>query len=156
VDESIERAGRVSERAMQVLELGAAFVLVALFAIGVFDLLLSLYRLIESGSYVDPDAVIELIDTVLLLLIIVEVYQTVVAFIRDEDVIRVAINAGLLAITRKVIGFRTGEYASIEQALVAAASFALLLAVLIVAFFVIRRVQTPYLAGDETAGGPEE
>ena len=108
---------------MKWLELGAAYFLVALFAIGVLDLGLSLYRLVASGQFTDPNAVIDLIDTVLLLLIIVEVFQTVVAFSRNEPVIRIVINAALIAIARKVISYRPGEYESVENAFVAAGSF---------------------------------
>jgi uncharacterized membrane protein (DUF373 family) len=137
-----------SERIMRWLEMGAAYFLVALFAIGVFDLGLSLYELLVSGRFTDPDAVIDLIDTVLLLLIIVEVFQTVIAFSRNEPVIRIVINAALIAIARKVISYRPGEYQSIEEAFVAAGSFTLLLAVLVLAFFVIRRVDLEPLDPD--------
>lgn len=134
---------------MKWLELGAAYFLVALFAIGVFDLGLSLYELILSGQFTDPNAVIELIDTVLLLLIIVEVYQTVIAFTRNEDVLRIVINAAFIAIARKVISFRTDEFSSIEEALVAAIAFAVLLAVLLAAFYVIRKVEPPKMPVDD-------
>ena len=144
----IEDFAARSESIMRWLELGAAYFLVALFAIGVFDLGLSLYDLLVSGRFTDPDAVIDLIDTVLLLLIIVEVFQTVVAFSRNEPVIRIVINAALIAIARKVISYRPGEYESIEQAFVAAGSFTLLLAVLVAAFFVIRRVDIEPLEPD--------
>jgi uncharacterized membrane protein (DUF373 family) len=145
VSYDIESFAVQSERVMRWLEMGAAYFLVALFAIGVFDLGLSLYELLVSGRFTDPNAVIDLIDTVLLLLIIVEVFQTVVAFSRNEPVIRIVINAALIAIARKVISYRPGEYESVEQAFVAAGSFTLLLAVLIVAFFVIRQVDVDTL-----------
>lgn len=125
---------------MKWLELAVAYFLVALFAIGTFDLALSLYELLSSGQFTDPDQVIDLIDTVLVLLIIVEVYQTVVAFSRDEPVVRIVINAALIAIARKVISFRPHEYADMQTAFVAAGTFALLLAVLIAAFYVVRQV----------------
>lgn len=146
---NVEDAALPSESAMKWLELGAAYFLVALFAIGVFDLGLSLYELIVSGQFTDPIAVIELIDTVLLLLIIVEVYQTVIAFTRNEDVLRIVINAAFIAIARKVISFRTDEFASIEEALIAAVAFAVLLAVLLAAFFVIRQVEPPRMPVDD-------
>jgi uncharacterized membrane protein (DUF373 family) len=129
-----------SEQAMKWLELAAAYFLVALFAIGVFDLGLSLYYLLASGEFTDPDAVIDLIDTVLVLLIIVEVYQTVIAFSRDEPVVRIVINAALIAIARKVISYRPSEFANIDEAFVAAGAYAILLGVLIAAFYVVRRV----------------
>jgi uncharacterized membrane protein (DUF373 family) len=124
---------------MRWLELGAAYFLVVLFAVGVFDLGLSLVELFTSGRFVDPDAVIDLIDTVLVLLIIVEVFQTVIAFSRDEPVIRIVINAALIAIARKVISFRFSEFDNVyTDALVGAAALALLLAVLVGAFYVVR------------------
>ena len=137
---SISRYASGGEQVMRWLELLAALMLVILFAIGVYDLGLQMYRLLATGSYTDPNAVISVIDTVLLLLIIVEVFQTVVASSRGEPVVQIVINAALIAIARKVISYRPGEYASIEDAFVAAGSFTLLLAVLILAFFVIRQV----------------
>jgi hypothetical protein len=46
---SIERYAASSERVIKWLELAAAYFLVALFAIGVFDLGLSLWNLLASG-----------------------------------------------------------------------------------------------------------
>ena len=141
----IEDAVEPSEQGMKLLEVGTAYFLLALFAIGFLDLLLVLVELLTSGQFTDPDQVIDIIDTVLVLLIIVEIHQTVVAFSRDEPVVRIVIAAALIAITRKVISFRPSEYASIDQAFVAAGAFSLLLAVLIAAYFVVR-----------TAGGSAE
>jgi uncharacterized membrane protein (DUF373 family) len=152
---SLEEYAERSESVMQWLELAAAYFLVVLFAIGVFDLALSLYELVASGDFTDPNAVIDLIDTVLVLLIIVEVYQTVVASSRNEPVVRIVINAALIAIARKVISFRPGEYESVEAAFVAAGSFALLLAVLVLAFFVLRRVDLGPMVPGSTSSRDE-
>lgn len=152
----IEALASASEDVMRWLELGAAYFLVALFAIGVFDLGLSLFDLLTSGEFTNPNAVIDLIDTVLILLIIVEVYQTVIAFSRDEPVIRIVITAALIAIARKVISFRPSEFGSTQEALLAAVTFSILLAVLISGFFIVRQVSidTP-LGGGETVEEPE-
>ena len=149
-DDSLESLVVRSETIMKWLELGAAYFLVALFAIGVFDLGLSLYELMLSGRFTDTGAVIDLIDTVLILLIIVEVYETVIAFSRNEPVTRIVITAALIAIARKVISFRPGEYGNINEAFVAAGAFSLLLGVLIVGFFVVRRLE---FAGIEGSAG---
>ncbi len=146
----IEVLASASEDVMRWLELGAAYFLVVLFAIGVFDLGLSLVDLFSSGNFTSPNAVIDLIDTVLVLLIIVEVYQTVIAFSRDEPVIRIVITAALIAIARKVISFRPGEFGSTEEALLAAITFSILLAVLIAGFFTVRRVDL-WEASEETS-----
>ncbi len=140
----LEPIAEGAESGMRALELATALFLLALFAIGVFDLALSLFELVVSGNFTDPDAVIELIDTVLVLLVIVEVFRTVIAFARDEPVLRVVVNAAFIAIARKVISFRFSEFADESgtpvygDALVAAAALAVLLLVLIAAFFVIR------------------
>jgi Phosphate-starvation-inducible E. len=124
---------------MQWLELTAALFLVILFAIGVFDLGLSLYQLVLSGNFTDPISVIGLIDTVLILLIIVEVFETVVASSRQEPVVRIVINAALIAVARKIISFRPGEYQTVENAFISSASLTILLLSLIIAFSAVRR-----------------
>ena len=136
----IERSAAFSERLMKWLELGAAYFLVLLFAIGLFDLGLTLFELVRTGEFTDPNRVIDVVDTVLVLLIIVEIYQTAVAFSRNEPVVRIVVNAALIAVARKVISFRPDEYSSSTEAFVSAAAFALLLAVVIAAFYVVRQV----------------
>lgn len=156
VTDRIEVLATLSEDVMRWLELGAAYFLVALFAIGVFDLGTSLVDLMTSGNFTSPSAVIGLIDTVLVLLIIVEVFQTVIAFSRDEPVTRIVITAALIAIARKVISFRPGEYASTEEAFLSAVTFTILLAVLIAGFYVIRRSDRVAMSGFEDETETEE
>ncbi|WP_277553728.1 phosphate-starvation-inducible PsiE family protein [Halobaculum limi] len=144
----IEDAVEPSEQGMKLLEVGTAYFLMVLFAIGFLDLLLVLWELLRSGQFTDPNQVIDIIDTVLVLLIIVEIHQTVVAFSRNEPVVRIVISAALIAITRKVISFRPGEYPDIESAFVAAGAFSILLAVLVAAFFVVRQTDVDSLTPD--------
>jgi len=141
-----------SERAMQWLVVGAAYFLVLLFAIGLFDLLLSLWRLLTSGQFTDPVAVIGLIDTVLLLLIIVEVHRTLLAYAREQPVTQIVINVAIIAVARKVISFRIEEFESADAAFTGAVAFATLLAVLLVAAVVIRRFGFD-VGGTEPVGG---
>lgn len=129
-----------SEDAMQWLVLGAAYFLVLLFAIGVFDLLLSLWDLLTTGRFTNPVAVIELIDTVLLLLIIVEVHRTLIAYAREQPVTRIVINVAIIAVARRVISFRIEEFESADTALAGAATFAILLLVLLIAAVVVRQI----------------
>jgi uncharacterized membrane protein (DUF373 family) len=127
-----------SEEAIQYVEIFAAYVLVALFAVGVFDLLLTIAGLVRTGRITDPNAVVDLIDTVLLLFIIVEVYQTAVAYSRERSVVRVVVVAGIIAISRKVITFRPDQAASKADALMEAGALAVLLLVLVGALYLIR------------------
>jgi len=136
---SISRYASGGEQVMRWLELLAALMLVILFAIGVYDLGLQMYKLLATGSYTDPNAVISVIDTVLLLLIIVEVFQTVVASSRGEPVVQIVINAALIAIARKVISYRPSEFPTLEDAFVASSAYAVLLVVLLAAFWIVRQ-----------------
>jgi len=132
-----------SERAIRYIEIFAAYILVGLFAIGVFDLVLRIGERFLDGSITDPETVVGLLDTVLLLFIIVEVYRTAVAYTRSESVLRVVILASVIAISRKIITFRPETYPTYTDALLNAAALSLLLAVLIGALYLIRRTPNP-------------
>lgn len=121
------------------VELVAATVFALLFAVGVVDLILQIAEAVLNGSITDPQVVIGFIDTGLLLLIIVEVYQTVVAYTtrtETSDIVRLVVYTGVIAMVRKVIIFRTGEYASIEDALLAAISYSIIIVGLVLLLLV--------------------
>ncbi|WP_435100712.1 phosphate-starvation-inducible PsiE family protein [Halarchaeum sp. P4] len=142
---NIEDAVGVSERLMRYLEVVAAFVLVGLFAVGVFDFLLQIVALVRSGAIAQTEAIINLIDEILLLFIIVEIFQTVVAYAQERSVIRIVIAAGLIAVARKIISFHSGDYAGSTDATIAATGYAVLLLALVAALYVVQRtnVATP-------------
>lgn len=123
---------------MQLLVLFTAYFLLLLFLIGVFDLLVNLYELIVSGRFIEPIAVIELLDTVLLLLIIVEVHRTLLAYVRNEPVIRIVVGASIIAVAREIISFRVADFETVTGALTGAGAFAVLLLVLTITYFSVR------------------
>ncbi len=129
-----------SATAMRWLVLGAAYFLLVLFVIGLFDMMLSLYDLFVTGRFTDPVAVVELLDIVLLLLIIVEVHRTLIAYAREEPVLRIVVSAAIIAVSREIISFRADEFETGDEALSAALAFAVLILVLIVGYFLLDRV----------------
>jgi len=134
----ISRATGPSVTVMQWLVLGAAYFLLVLFVIGLFDVLLSLYRLLASGQFTDPVAVVTLLDTVLLLLIIVEVHRTLIAYAREEPVLRIVVSAAIIAVAREVISFRADSFGA-GDALSVALAFAALILTLVFSFFLLDR-----------------
>ncbi|MDS0278996.1 phosphate-starvation-inducible PsiE family protein [Halomicroarcula sp. S1AR25-4] len=139
-----ERVLARSEDLMRYVEVVAALVLVVLFAIGVFDLGLQIVQRALSGDITDPLVVVGFIDTALLLFIIVEVYQTVVAYTQESEtrrIVRLVIYTGVIAMVRKAIIFRTGEYASERSALFAAAAYTLIILGLAALLVVERRTR---------------
>jgi uncharacterized membrane protein (DUF373 family) len=136
-----ERYSHLIGRFVHGVELAAATVFALLFAVGVVDLILQIFESVRSGRITDPLVVISFIDTGLLLLIIVEVYQTVLAYVEQNDtriIVRLVIYTGVIAMVRKAIIFRTGEYATLEDALLAAGSYALIILALVALLFAER------------------
>jgi uncharacterized membrane protein (DUF373 family) len=127
----------VTERLMGSIEIVAAYVLVFLFAVGVFDLGLKIAGLIASGAITETAEVIALIDTVLLLFIIVEVYRTVVAYAREESILRIVIATGIIAVTRRVIVFKPEDFGSANEILFTAVGLAALIAALVASLYVL-------------------
>lgn len=128
----------ITERLIQAVEIVAAYILVLLFAVGVFDLALNIFTLVRTGEITQTTAVIDLIDTALLLFIIVEIYQTVVAYTREESVVRIVIVTGIIAVTRRIISFHPGDQATVD-ALYVSLGFAILMGVLVAALYVVRK-----------------
>ncbi|MCL9812838.1 phosphate-starvation-inducible PsiE family protein [Natranaeroarchaeum aerophilus] len=137
MDSRVSQFAVPSQTAMDWLVLATAYVLLVLFLIGVFDVLIGLYGLFVTGQFTEPVALVRLLDTVLLLLIIVEVHRTLLAYVRDEPVIRIVIGAAIIAVAREIISFRLDDFATTDDALTAASAFSLLLIVLVVAYYVV-------------------
>lgn len=126
---------------VRAVELAAATVFAVLFAIGVIDLTLQILGAVQNGNITDPLVVIGFIDTGLLLLIIVEVYQTVLAYVEESDtrrIVRLVIYTGVIAMVRKAIIFRTGEYGTTSDAMLAASSYAVIIFALVALLFAER------------------
>jgi uncharacterized membrane protein (DUF373 family) len=136
-----ERYAVLTDRFVHGVELAAATVFAVLFAIGVIDLSLQILASVRSGAITDPNVVIGFIDTGLLLLIVVEVYQTVLAYVQEGEtrrIVRLIIYTGVIAMVRKAIIFRTSEYATELSALYAAAAYSVIIFGLVALLFAER------------------
>jgi uncharacterized membrane protein (DUF373 family) len=135
------RFAAVTNRFIHAVELVAAAVFALLFAIGVVDLMIQIVDAAQRGRITDPLVVIGFIDTGLLLLIIVEVYETVIAYTEESEtrrIVRLVIYTGVIALVRKAIIFRTGEYATAQDALFAAVAYTVLMLGLVALLLVER------------------
>ena len=143
-DSPDDRVLAYSQQLLRYVEVAAAVVLVVLFAIGVFDLSLQIFQSAAGGSITDPLVVVGFIDTALLLFIIVEVYHTVIAYTEESDtrqIVRLVIYTGVIAMVRKAIIFRTGEYPDEAAALMAAGAYTLIILGLAALLVVERRTR---------------
>lgn len=126
-----------SDVAIRWLLLGTAYFLVFLFIIGVFDILLNFYIIFETREFTDPVAIIELIETVLLLLIIVEVHKTLIAYVEERPITRIVIGVGIVAVARIIIALRPTELETGVEAILISGSLSLLLLVLVISYYVL-------------------
>ena len=132
------------------VELAAAALFALLFGIGVVDLAIQIAESVPTGEITDPNTVISFIETGLLLLIIVEVYETVVAYIEQSDtrrIVRLVIYTGVIAMVRKVIIFRTTEYETTLDALFAAVAYGTVILGLVHLLYVERSTDSSLLNG---------
>lgn len=146
------------ERVLRIIELAAAVLFVLLFAIGVGDLALRIFEATRRGRITDPSVVIGFIDTGLLLFIIVEVYETVVAYTRGSEtreIVGLVVYTGVIAMVRKVIIFRTATYSTTTKALLAAVAYTVIILGLVALLFVERRLTLSQGVGQPT-GEPDE
>ncbi|WP_458205936.1 phosphate-starvation-inducible PsiE family protein [Haladaptatus sp. NG-SE-30] len=119
-----------SETVMRAAELVAAYLLVGLFIVGLVDFGVLAFELARSGRITDPRTLIELLDVILLLFIVAEIFRTVLAYVESEgevQVVRAVVYAGIIAIVRKAITFRTDDFPTYVDAATAAFSYTLLL-----------------------------
>ena len=141
VEARIRDWASTSEVFMDVLEFITALITIGLFVIGVFDLGLKIYDLLVTGNFTQPDKVVKVIDTALLLLIIVEIYRTIIAYVEDLNILPIVLNVALIAMARKIISFRAGKYDTAMEALTTAGSYGTLMLILVAAFYLTHRVQ---------------
>lgn len=142
-----ERISRRTDQFVHGVEMAAAALFALLFAVGVIDLMLQIVDAVISGQITDPLVVIGFIETGLLLLIIVEVYETVVAYTQQSEtrkIVRLVIYTGVIAMVRKAIIFRTGEYATTLDALYAAIAYTIIILGL-VSLLLVERAETEVL-----------
>lgn len=122
----MDRTANLMDEFVHVVELAAAAMFALLFAVGVVDLGLRIVEATASRRIANPIVVIGIIDTGLLLLIIAEVYRTVIAYTQRSEtrhIVQLIIYTGIIAIVRKVIIFRIGSYGTTQKALFAAVAY---------------------------------
>ncbi len=118
-----------------------------LFTIGVFDVGIQVVELITSGRFTEPVAIVGILDSVLLLLIVLEVFRDLEAYVRGENLLPIIIEIGIIAVIRKIIITQTEAAGTSTENLYFAVSSLLLLVALFVGYFLVET----YEPGDSTA-----
>ena len=130
---------------IEVLQMILAALLVILFALGVLDIALVVSQPFLEGSVREPGQISNIItssvDTILYLLIVVELYHTIIAYVENRDVIRAVVHAGLIAVARQIITLKPDEFETMGGLLQAAGAYSLLLLVFLAGFYVFHNTE---------------
>lgn len=130
------------EESVTILQTAIAAMLVVLLVLGVVNLGLTIGTSLLAFEALRPANIIALIrsaiDIALYLFVVVELYKTIVAYVEAKSVVMAVIHAGLIAVVRQVIIFKPDDYSPME-AITIAGVYVLLLAVLLLGFYVVHR-----------------
>jgi uncharacterized membrane protein (DUF373 family) len=130
-----------------------AALLVALAAWGGVSLALAIFEVVGGGTAFKLDRYIGVLDIALVIFIIVELFRIAVAYLRHADVIPTVLEAGLVAVARKLVTFDTHVAAS--DVLMKAGGLAILLLAVGITWYLLgkgnpRLLETPAERVDRT------
>ena len=123
------------DRVTWYIEAILAGLLVVLGMLGVIDVVISLVEVARDPGFVTPEGIVQVIDTVLIVFIVIELIRIAVAYMNHQNVVGTVLEAGLVAVVRKLVVFELGA-----EALEKAAAIAILVLALGITWYLLRRV----------------
>ena len=122
-------------RVVLYIEGAVTALLVILAGLGVVDIVVKMLEVTRADGFMTPDGITRTIDTVLIVFIVIELIRIAIAYMQHKNVIGTVLEAGLVAVVRKLVIFES----SADMLPKALALSALILAVA-VAWYLLRRV----------------
>lgn len=134
-------------RVVQLLERVLIVLLLLMAALAIVEVGFELYAAATGPGFLPPDAVLNVLDAVLVVFIIIELVNTAFAYIERKNVVGTVLEAGLVAVVRKLIIFDTEATAS--YVLMKGAGLAVLILAIGVTWYLLRRSSTTLIQPDE-------
>ncbi len=132
----LRRAVDASLRVVLAVELVIAFAILAALILGVGYLVAALARSVAGSVVLDPEQLSSFLDVSLTLFVAIELFRIAVAYLSDEDVLHLVLEAAFVAIVRKIVLFDLAK-----SGLTGAAAYGLLLLVVAVAYVAVHYAQ---------------
>jgi len=82
--------------------------LVVLAALGVVDIVIKMLEVTRADGFMTPEGITRTIDTVLVVFIVIELIRIAMAYMQHKNVIGTVLEAGLVAVVRKLVIFESG------------------------------------------------
>ncbi len=96
-------------RVVLYIEGAVTVLLVVLAALGVVDIVLKMLEVTRADGFMTPEGITRTIDTVLVVFIVIELIRIAVSYMQHKNVIGTVLEAGLVAVVRKLVIFESGE-----------------------------------------------
>lgn len=121
-------------RVVLYIEGAVAFLLVVLAGLGVVDIVIKMLIVTRADGFMTPEGITRTIDTVLVVFIVIELIRIAVAYMNHRNVVGTVLEAGLVAVVRKLVIFEGGQ-----GVLEKAAAYAFLILAVGVAWYLLRK-----------------
>lgn len=105
------RFTRYLNKATQLIEGAVAALLVILAALGVVDVVIKMAMVTRADGFMTPAGITATIDTVLVVFIVIELIRIAIAYMHHRNVVGTVLEAGLVAVVRKLVIFEGGATA---------------------------------------------
>lgn len=116
------------------VEMVVAALLVAMAVIGTVDVIIQMVRLFSAEGFLTPEGITRVLDTVLVVFIVVELFNIALAYLQRRNVVPIVLEAGLVAVVRKLVVFESSA-AVLEKS----AALAMLILAVGVTWFLLRK-----------------
>jgi uncharacterized membrane protein (DUF373 family) len=120
------------------IEGAVTVLLVILAALGVVDIVLKMLEVTRADGFMTPEGITRTIDTVLVVFIVIELIRIAVAYMQHKNVIGTVLEAGLVAVVRKLVIFESGE-GMLEKAI----ALSILILAVGVTWYLLQRGRVP-------------
>ncbi len=84
--------------------------LVVLAALGVVDIVIKMLEVTRADGFMTPEGITRTIDTVLVVFIVIELIRIALAYMQHKNVIGTVLEAGLVAVVRKLVIFESTDH----------------------------------------------
>jgi len=122
------------DRVVTYIEGTVAALLVVLAVLGVADIVITMLEVARAEGFITPEGITATIDTVLVVFIVIELIRIAVAYMQHRNVVGTVLEAGLVAVVRKLVIFEGGD-----QVLQKATAFAVLILAVGVTWALLRK-----------------
>lgn len=98
----------VLDRVVLSIEGVVTALLTLLAVLGVIDIIVKMLEVTRADGFMTPEGITRTIDTVLVVFVVIELIRIALAYMNHQDVVGTVLEAGLVAVVRKLVIFESG------------------------------------------------